>query len=631
MSEADTIPKILVQQYEKYGNGRVSMRKKDYGVWNEYTWKDVYEHVVNISHGLSSLGLGREDKVCILGDNDPEWFWGQLGTQCAGGIAIGIFIDCIPSEVKYFIEHSDSKFIFARDQEQVDKVLSIQEELPDLAKIIYWDPRGLWFYDEPRLMSIEELEETGMKHRQDNPLYFEKSVSQGKASDVAVLCYTSGTTGLPKGAMLSYRNMRGLYEQISKVEKFYEGDSYLSYISPAWMTEQMLAFSCGMTVPFVINFPEKPETVQEDVRNVGPQLIFYGARLWENLASVIQVRIIDTTPLKRIFYNLALKIGYKKVNCLQQNKKPGFGLRLLVFLSDFFVMRPLRDRVGLSRARSCFTAGAAISPDIMKLFHATGINLKNIYGSTEGGIMTWHRDGDVRPETVGPAMPGVELRISEEGEIQCKGKAVFEGYYKNPEATAKKIKDGFFCTEDAGYLDENNHLIYYDRIEDMVDLADGSKFSPQYVEIRLRFSVYIKDAITIGGRGKPFVICLITMDFDNAAKWAEARRIVFTTYADLSQKEPIRQLIGEEVARVNRTLPDAARIMKYVVLHKEFDPDEAEMTRTRKLKRSPIEEKYGDLIESMYGEEDKFRLESEVKYQDGKVGKISTVLAINRT
>ena len=425
MSRAETIPKILRQQYEKYGSKKVAMRKKDYGIWNEYTWKDQYEHVRDMSLGLVSLGLNREDKVCILGDNDPEWYWAQFAAQCAGGIAIGVFIDCSPEEVKYYVEHSDSKFIFARDQEQVDKILSIQDELPNLIKIIYWDERGLWFYNEPKLINIKDLEEAGRKYGRENPDAFDKNIDMSTPSDVAIIAYTSGTTGLPKGAMLTFKILDVNYEQILKVEDFDKNDDYLSYISPAWVTEQIFGVYAGIAVPIIINFPEKPETVQEDVRNVGPHILFYGARLWEDLASSIQVKIIDSTPLKRFCYNTALKIGYKKVNAVEKNMQPGLLTRFLVFLSDFFVMRSLRDRVGLSRAKACFTAGAAISPDIMKLFHAIGVNLKNLYGSTEGGLVTWHRDGDIKPETVGPQMPDVKIRISDEGEIQVKSEAVF--------------------------------------------------------------------------------------------------------------------------------------------------------------------------------------------------------------
>jgi long-chain acyl-CoA synthetase len=632
LTQSDTIPKVLLEQYHKYGGRKVAMRKKDYGIWNEYTWKDVYKHVKYISLGLKSLGLERKDKVCILGDNDPEWFFAQLGTQCMGGISVGIFVDCNASEVKYYIEHSNAKFIFARDQEQVDKVLKIKDKLSGLIKIIYWDPRGLWSYKEPELLSIEELEGIGKQCDQESPDFLEKSILMGNASDIAIICYTSGTTALPKGVVLSYRNLQALYDQISHVEKFYKTDSYLSYISPAWLAEQIFVTCCGMHIPFVIHFPEKPETVQDDLRNVGPQLIFYGARFWENLASAIQVKIIDTTPFKRLCYRLALKMGYKKVSAIERNERLGMIWRVLTFLSDLFVARPLRDRVGLSRARSCFTAGAAISPDTMKLFHAIGVNLKNIYGSTECGVITWHRDGDVRAGTLGPPVPGVELRISKDGEIQCKSEGIFEEYYKDPEATSDRIRDGFYCTGDAGYLDEKNHLIYYDRMEDMVDLLGAdTKFSPQYIESRLRFSVYIKDAIVIGGKDNPFVIALIVMDFDNMAKWAESRKIVFGTYADLSQKTQTCELIRKEILKVNQFLSELARIKKFVVLPKELDPDEAEITRTRKLKRRLIEDKYSGVIKCIYGGEEKLRLELEVKYQDGKVGKISMDLAINYT
>jgi len=604
------------------------MRKKDYGIWNEYTWQDVYEHVKNIANGLLALGFERGDKITIIGDNDPEWFWAEWAAQSLGGAAVGVYIDCIPSEVKYYIEHSDSTFVFARDQEQVDKILEILDQLPKLKKVIYWDPRGLWFYDTSKVMDIKVLEELGQNYAKDHPDLFEKFLSQGKGEDMAVFCYTSGTTGLPKGAMLSHRNLFYAVEAMEQYNKFLPMENYLSYISPAWLTEQILGLCGGVSIPLVLHFPEKPETVQIDIRDIAPHIIFYGARLWESLASTIQVKITDSTPLKIFFYNLALKMSHQRLEAKERGEKIGFLLGVFHRLADFIVFRPLRDRIGFTKNKVGYTAGAAISPDMMRLFHAIGINIKNLYGTTEASLISLHKDDDVRYETIGIPFEGCEVKISEEGEILVKSDGVFVGYYKSPEATAKVLKDGYYHTGDAGLFDKG-HLVYLDRVDEMIELPDGKKFSPQYTEIRLRFSPYVKDVMVFGGEDKPFVSAILNIDYDNVGKWAERRKMTYTTYIDLSQKKEVRALLKGIVEKVNSVLPEYARIKAFVSLHKEFDADEAELTRTRKLKRKPIEERYKDILTGIYEKRESIKVESQVAYRDGRVGMVRTEVIVN--
>ena len=624
----DTIPKLLRRRALEHGHSKIAMRKKDYGVWNEYTWQDVYKHVKNIAYGLLFLGFEKGDKVTILGDNDPEWYWAEWAAQALGGTAVGVYIDCVPSEVKYYVDHSDSTFVFARDQEQVDKILEIYDELPNVKKVIYWDPRGLWFYDQPNVMNIEDLEELGGKYSRDHPDLFENLVSGGREEDIAAFCYTSGTTGLPKGAMLSHRNLLYAVKALRQYNTFFRTDNYLSYISPAWVTEQMLGIAGGVLVPFVLNFPEKPETVQGDIRDIAPHIIFYGARLWESLASTIQVKITDSSPLKRLAYKSASRLSYRKLQAKEKGENLGIGFQFLHRMADFIVFRPLRDRIGLTKTRVGYTAGAAISPDMMRLFHAIGINIKNLYGSTEASLVSLHKDDDVRYETVGVPFEGCEVKISEEGEIIIKNDGVFVGYYKNAEATARVLKDGYYHSGDAGMWD-NGHLIYLDRIEEMIQRSDGRSFSPQYIEIRLRFSPYVKDAMVFGGEDKPFVSAILNIDFENVGNWAERNRLAYTTYADLSQKEEVRTLLKEIVEEVNSALQQHARVEAFVSLHKEFDPDEAELTRTRKLKRKPIEERYQKILSGMYGRQESISVQSEVAYRDGKVGTRRTDIKVN--
>jgi long-chain acyl-CoA synthetase len=624
----ETIPKLLQNRALEYGHRQIAMRKKDYGIWNEYTWQDVYEHVKKIANGLLALGFEMGDKITIIGDNDPEWFWAEWATQSLGGAAVGIYIDCIPSEVKYYIEHSDSTFVFARDQEQVDKILEIYDQLPKLKKVIYWDPRGLWFYDTSKAMDIKVLEDMGQKYDKDHPDLFEKFLSQGERDDIAVFCYTSGTTGLPKGAMLSHRNLFYAVEVLEQYNPFLPMENYLSYISPAWLTEQILGLCGGVLIPLVLHFPEKPETVQVDIRDIAPHIIFYGARLWESLASTIQVKITDSTPLKILFYKLALRVSHKRLEVREKGGDMGFPLRVLHRFVDFIVFRPLRDRIGFTKNKVGYTAGAAISPDMMRLFHAIGINIKNLYGTTEASLISLHKDDDVRYETIGIPFEGCEVKISEEGEILVKSDGVFVGYYKSPETTAKVFKDGYYHTGDAGLFDKE-HLVYLDRVDEMIELSDGKKFSPQYTEIRLRFSPYVKDVMVFGGEDKPFVSAILNIDYDNVGKWAERKKMIYTTYIDLSQKKEVRELLKGIVGRVNSVLPEYAQIKAFVSLHKEFDADEAELTRTRKLKRKPIEERYKDILAGIYEKRESIKVESQVAYRDGRVGMVRTEVIVN--
>ena len=624
----DTIPKLLRNRALEYGHRQIAMRKKDYGIWNEYTWQDVFDHVKNIANGLLALGFEKGDKITIIGDNDPEWFWAEWAAQSLGGGAAGVYIDCIPSEVKYYIEHSDSTFVFARDQEQVDKILEIYDRLPKLKKVIYWDPRGLWFYDTSRVMDIKVLEERGQTFAKDHPDLFERFLSQGQGEDIAVFCYTSGTTGLPKGAMLSHRNLFYAVEALQEYNVFLPMENYLSYISPAWLTEQILGLCGGVWIPLVVHFPEKPETVQVDIRDIAPHIIFYGARLWESLASMIQVKITDSTRLKILLYHLALKVSNRRLEAKERGKEIGPLLSMLYHLSDFVVFRPLRDRIGFTKNKVGYTAGAAISPDMMRLFHAIGINIKNLYGTTEASLISLHKDGEVRYETIGIPFQGCKVKISEEGEILVKSEGVFVGYHKDTEATAKVLRNGYYHTGDAGLFDKG-HLVYLDRLNEMIELSDGKKFSPQYTEIRLRFSPYIKDVMVFGGEDKPFVSAILNIDYDNVGKWEERRKMTYTTYVDLSQKKEVRGLLQGIVQNVNSVLPEHARIKAFVSLHKEFDADEAELTRTRKLKRKPIEERYQEILTGIYEKRESIKMESQVAYRDGRVGMVKTEVMVN--
>lgn len=625
----ETLPQLLQRNYERYSDKKVAMRKMDFGIWQRYTWKDYYENVKYFCLGLMSLGFDRGDKIAILGGNDPEWYWGEISAQAAGGAAAGIFVDCLPPEIKHIVDHSDAKFVLAEDQEQVDKVLKLKGELPKVKKVFYWDPKGLWNYDDTILMSFKQVQELGREYEKTHPGRFEQSIAEGKADDLAVLCYTSGTTGLPKGAILSHANVTHCSRVLKRIDRFSDRDEYVSYISPAWALEQFVGIASGLDCAMTVSFGEEPETVQEDIRDIGPHVLFYSSRLWENLAAQIQVKIADTTTVNRFVYNLGLRIGYKMTSYWERNKKPPLYWRALHNLADFLVLRPLRDRIGLLRTRITYSTGATLSADVVRFFYAIGIKLSNIYGSTESGPIATTWGEGVNFEAVGRPVEEARVRISEDGEILAQSKGVFQGYYKNPEATAEKLKDGWYHTGDAGHITDDGYLIYWDRMKELLELADGTKFAPQYVESRLRFSPYIRDVMAIGGKKRPYITAIINIDFENVGKWAESRNIPYTTLVDLLQKPQVRGLIQKEVEMLNRMLPKGARIRRFVNLHKEFDADEAELTRTRKLKRGLMEERYQGLINSMYENKEKFTIEAEVRYQDGRKRVIATEIAIN--
>ena len=626
----ETLPQVLKENYEKYGSNVVAMRVKDRGIWQEYTWEDYYYKVKHFCLGLMSLGLQKGDKVSILGENKPEWFWAELAVQSARGAAVGIFTDCLPEEIKYYVEHSDSTFIVAHDQEQVDKILEIKNDIPKVKKVVYWDSKGLWSYTDPLLLSFDEVIKLGVDYEKEHPQFFDEIVGQGSGEDIAAFCYTSGTTGLPKGGMLSQNWLVESVREWGQLDGWFgKNYEYLSFIPPAWITEQGIGIAGSVLARMVVNFPEEPETVQENIREIGPGILFFGARLWENLNRMVQARMIDSTFLRRRIYRLALPIGLKVADIRSKKEKLTLAWKIFNFLAYHAVFRQLRDRLGLSNVNAVYSAGAAVSPDIIRYFKALGIDIRLFYGSTEQGVMSMPREGDIRPDTSGPPVPWVEVSLSDEGEILIKNKYPYSGYYKDPKATESKIKDDWFCTGDFGHINEDGHLIVIDRMDDLKELAGGKKFSPQYSEIRLRFSPYIKDALVIGGPDKGYVTALINIDLDNVGRFAEAHHIAYTTFTDLSQKKEVVALIAKEIAVVNNTLPEWTRMKRFVNLHKEFDADEDELTRTRKLRRTFVEDKYRELIGALYGTDDTYKVEANVTYRDGRKGTIETSIYVN--
>jgi long-chain acyl-CoA synthetase len=630
----ETIPQYFLEKVGKYGDKKVAVRQKEFGIWREFTWQDSYEQVKAFALGLIVLGLERGDKVCGIGDNDREYLWAFLGAQAAGSVQVGMFTDSIPSEIAYIVNHSEATFVLAQDQEQCDKLLEIRDEVPSVKKVIYWEAKGLWHYDYDWLMSFEEVQALGRELADKESERFEQEVAVGRGDDLAIVSYTSGTTGLPKGAMLSHTNLVYGARVYQDVDPRFDVDNHVSFLPLGWIAEIVLGIAYHVLVGIIMNFPEEPETVRENIREISPETLLYNSRLWDNLVATVQVRMNDASWINRKLYDLFLPIGYKVADKKFSNERIGAGLGFANFVGDRLLFAPLRDQMGMSHTRSAYTAGSALSPDAVRFFHALGINLKQIYGSTEvSGGATIHRDDDIKFASVGQAMPGLEIRISESGEILITGPTVFRGYFKNSKATDSSIEedeDGrrWFRTGDAGYIDDDEHVIYLDRVKDMITLANGESFSPQFIEGRLKFSPYIRDVMTNGDPTREYVTALIIIDFENVGHWAEKNGLGYTTFADLSQRPEVYALIQEAVQEVNESLPPAARIRHFVLMHKEFDADEAEMTRTRKLRRGFLAERYGDIVEALYNGQKSVLVHSPVRYQDGREGFIETEVRI---
>jgi len=623
-----TIPKLFLQSAKKYWDRKVAMREKEFGIWRPITWKQYYENVKRIALGMASLGLERGDKVAMIGDNRPEALWAEMAAMCVGGVGVWLFQDSLIDEVSHIINHSDATLMVGEGQEEVDKCLRIKDKCPKLKRMIWDDPKGMRDYEDSILTSIQEVMRRGEELEKKEPGLFEDMIMKGKGEDVCLLFYTSGTTALPKGALLTHYNMLTMGLNLMRVDPYFETDDFVSFLPFAWIGEQMMSISCGIQAGFTLNFPEEPETAQENIREIGPHVMFAPPRIYEQMVRNVQVKYLDATWAKRKAYEWAMKVGYHVAD-LKFSKRPiPPYMKVLHYLSYLAVHKKLKDHLGLSRIRYTYTGGAAMGPDHFRFFHAIGVNLKQIYGQTEiGGISVLHRDGDIKFDTVGRPIPETEVRVTAEGEIISQSPSVFVGYYKMPEETAKALRDGWLHSGDSGFIDPEGHLVVFDRTKDVMTLGDGTKFAPQYLESRLKFSPYIKDVWAIGDH-KPFVACVICIDYGVVGNWAEERNITYTSYPELSQLEEVYGLVRKEVIQMNRDLPPVARIKRFVNLYKEFDADDEELTRTRKLRRAFVETRYKDIVDDLYSEKDTVHMDTTITYEDGRVVQIKTDLRV---
>lgn len=630
MDIQDTLPKQLRENAKHYGN-KIALREKEFGIWQSISWQEYLTHVQNFALGLYLLGFQRGQFISIIGDNRPEWVISELSAQAMGGASVGLYQDSTAEEILFIIAQCEIKFIIVEDQEQVDKIIEIWDQIKGVEKVIYYDPKGLRNYPQEFLMSFPAVEVLGEEYAAQNPTFFNEMVDQGKGSDIAILSTTSGTTSKPKLAQITHDNLMSMGRGLTAVDPFGTDDQFISFLPLAWIGEQMISVACGVRCGFALSFPEETETVQADLREIGPRIIFAPPRIWESMVSRVQAKIEDADFIKRRLYNWAMKIGYQLADKRFEGQEFTNRDKILEHLTRTLVFNNILDQLGMRYVKWAYTGGAALGPDIFRFFHAMGVNLKQGYGQTETtGICVVHPDGDIKFQTVGLPMPGAEIKVDDTGEIMVRGDVCFPGYYRNDEATNDAITaDGWVRTGDAGYFDDDGHLIVIDRAKDVMTLHDGTKFSPQFIENKLKFSQYIREAVVFGGGDFPYVTAFINIDFQNVGKWAENNQIAYTTYTDLSQKSQVYDLIRKDVRRTNDDLPNAAKIRRFLLLHKELDADDAELTRTRKVRRGYISENYEEIINGLYSGQPSLDIESVITYQDGRTATIQVSLHID--
>lgn len=625
-----TLPQILLKQSETLGVERIAIREKAYGIWHQYTWQEYLQYVKHAGLGLKSIGLKRGEFVGIVTNNLPEWLFTELGSLAVGGITINLFTSSVREELTHALNRIRASYVIAQDQEQVDKLLDARGSLSHVRRVIYIDATGMSNYkNDPWLLSFAELMAYGEELASEKPELFHEEVQRGKRDNVAIMIQTSGTTGVSKLAMLSHRNITEMAAKWNEVLLNVPGGNWISISPPAWIVDQMWGVGVALLGGMTMNFPETPETIVQDFREIGPSVIITSSRFWEDLASQIMVKMADAGFVNRLLFARAVDIGKKVVKLKSEKKDVPIVLKLLHHIANLLIYRPLRDRIGCSGFHSAFTGGHPISPDVVHFFRAVGLNLKQCYGLTEaGGIFQVQPDEEVKLETVGKPLPRTLVKISEDQEVLVRSDSNFMGYYNDFRATEEAFHDGWLKTGDAGYIDPDGNLVIIGRKGDIIKNKEGHAFSPDFIETRLKFSPYIKEAV-IFGEARPYITALINIEMGNVGSWAEDRMIAYTTYTDLSQQQAVRGLILEELKKVNDILPDIMKVRKFILLHKLLDADDEELTRTGKVRRRFVYGLYIKLIEAMYQGLDKVSVKSKVQYRDGQIGEIETMVRIN--
>ena len=618
MPEATTLARMLRRNARDLRD-RPAIREKDRGIWQTWTWGQYYEQVRDFALGLVALGFKRGERLSVIGDNRPRLYWAQVAAQCLGGVPVPVYQDSIAKELAFVWNHAECSVIVAEDQEQVDKVLGLRDQLPALRLVVYDDPRGLVHYKHEWLRSYQEVQELGRAFAARHPHDFDAEIEKGKPEDVAIICYTSGTTGNPKGVMLTNANAIGIADAFRRAEDVRADDDALAYLPMAWAGDAAYTLFLSLVVGFCSNCPESPETVQRDLRELGPTTVLAPPRIWENMLTGVQVKAADAPALKRWVFE-RFRAAAERAEILRSDGKPiPLGLRLACMLGNVLVYTPIRDQLGLRRARWALTGGAPLGPDTFRFFRSIGVNLKQVYGSTETtGLVSLQPSAEANPTTAGRPCPGIEVKIADRGEVLVRGPVIFKGYLKNEEATREVIDpEGWFRTGDAGFIDPRGHLVIIDRAKDVGALRDGTPFAPQFIENKLKFSPFIREAVAFGNE-YPFVSAMVAIDLNTVGNWAERRGIPYTSYLDLSQKPEVCDLIREEIRKGNETLPASTRIRRFLLLTKDLEADDAEMTRTRKVRRKFVAEKYASVIDAFYAGGHAVELEASITYEDGR-------------
>jgi long-chain acyl-CoA synthetase len=627
MSERDTFPKLLLRQAAERPDG-VALRRKRFGIWQTYTWQQYALDVRDVALGLAELGLGPGDRIALLGDNEPEWLWVELAAQGLGAIPLGIYPDMPASLMGDLVGFAGARVILAGDQQQVDKVLEVRGRLSGLETIVYSDPRGVREYGAPGLVALEEVRRRGSEVAAREPQRFAERVEGGDGGAVGMLLTTSGTSGTPKLAVHAHRSLVLAALSLQRVDGQRPGGEHVSYLPLAWAGEQ-ISIALALVVGMTVNFPEEPETAMADLREISPTNLFGPPRVWEGIAARVLFDAGDSTPLKRRMFDTCLGIASRAAERRAARRPVPLWLRAATAVAQVLVFRAVRDKTGLKHVRHAYTGGAALGSEYLRFFGSLGIKLKQVYGLTEGGcFFTCHRDDDIRADTVGPVLEGVELKISDSGEILARTPTCMLGYYENPDATAAAFADGWLRTGDSGTFTADGHLVVVDRVADLGRLADGTRFSPLLLENKLKFSPYVQEAVVCGD-GRNFLVALLTIDGETTGKWAERRGLSFTSYMDLTQKPEVVSLLREEVERVNRAVPETLRIRRYLVLPKELDADDDELTRTRKVRRKSVHQRYGDLLAAMFEGAREVEAAIIFRYEDGGQRVLKVPIAIS--
>ena len=620
--QADTYPKLLRLNAREHGQ-EIALREKDLGLWRTFTWADYQARVRDFALGMVALGLGKDDVIGIIGDNRPDWVAAEIATHAIRAFSLGLYRDVLDDEAAYLLNYGEARLVFAEDEEQVDKLLNLADRVPALKHIVYSDPRGMRKYDDPRLMPADKLAELGRNRAAREPDLYDRMVDATQGDDVAILCTTSGTTSHPKLAMLSAARVLKHCATYLAFDPKGPEDEYVSVLPLPWIMEQVYVLGKGLLCRMKVNFVEEPDTMMNDFREIAPTFVLFAPRVWEQIAADVRAAVMDASPLKQRLYHLGMSTG---LAALEKGQHSSFANMLL--------FRALRDRLGFTRLRSAATGGAALGPDTFKFFRAMGVPLRTLYGQTELlGAYTLHPADKVDPDTTGvPMSEDIEIRIDQPdsqgiGEILVRHPNMFLGYYKAPEASAADVKDGWMHSGDAGYFNDHKQLVVIDRIKDLAETARGERFSPQYIENKLKFSPYIAEAVVLGA-GREHLAAMICIRYSIISKWAEKNRIAFTTYSDLASRNEVYALLQKEVETVNAHLPAAQRIARFLLLYKELDADDGELTRTRKVRRSVINEKYADIIDGIYGGKPAIPVDTVIRFQDGTTQRIRTTLRV---